>query len=223
MLLQWAIFGVRPRWMSSVEGRFRWRWFGRLAVVIVPVLAVNVGVIQLLRPTDDIRLDGTAIAMVVIVLLTTPLQSAGEEYGFRGLVQRSAGSWFRNPSAAFVVSTVLTSVPFALSHLSGDPWSAAYYLVSGIALSLMVRFSGGLEASVLVHAVGNTFLLLPTVLTGQADTLLDRSNGTGGPFMLFPIAMVLAVLFLVRWLAQRHAITTVAPLPPARTKNGRPL
>lgn len=31
MVAQWLLFGVRPRWMSSLEGRFRWRWLGRLA------------------------------------------------------------------------------------------------------------------------------------------------------------------------------------------------
>lgn len=223
MLLQWAIFGVRPRWLSSVEGRFRWRWLGRLAIVIVPVLAVYVGIIQLLRPIDGVRLDGTATAMIAIVLLTTPLQSAGEEYGFRGLVQRSTGSWLRDPNAAFVLSTALTSVPFALIHLSRDPWLTGYYLVTGIALSLMVRFSGGLEASVLVHAVNNTFLILPTMLAGQAETLLDRSNGTGGPIVLLSIATMLAVSFLVRWLAYRYVIKATAPLPPARTENARSL
>ncbi|GLU50008.1 CPBP family intramembrane glutamic endopeptidase [Nocardiopsis ansamitocini] len=221
MLVQWAVFGVRPRWMSSVEGGFRWRWSGRLALVVVPVWIVYVGLVQLLQPVDGIRLDGTAVAMVTIVLLTSPLQSAGEEYGFRGLVQRSTGSWLRDPTAAFVLSTAFTALPFALIHLSGDPWSIAAYLAAGIAMSLMVRFSGGLEASVLVHAVNNVLVLLPVMLAGEADSILDRGNGTGGPIMLLAVAMMLAVPFLVRWMARRHGVTVTAPLPPVRTGNAR--
>ena len=57
-----------------------------------------------LDPSGEIRVDGEVVTYLAIVLLTTPLQSAGEEYGFRGLVQRSAGSWFRSTRVALVVA-----------------------------------------------------------------------------------------------------------------------
>ena len=37
-------------------------------------------------------LTGESIALLIIMLLTTPLQAAGEEYGTRGLIMRAAGS-----------------------------------------------------------------------------------------------------------------------------------
>ncbi|WP_291046977.1 CPBP family glutamic-type intramembrane protease [Herbiconiux sp.] len=216
MLIQWALFGVRPRWLSSVEGGFRWRWFGRLALVIVPVWIVYVGISVALGPIEPIALTGTVIAMVLVVVFTTPLQSAGEEYGARGLIQRSVGSWFRNPIAAFVVGTLISGGLFSLAHVAGDPWLIAYYFVFGAAASIAARGTGGLEAPALVHAVNNLLLLLPTALMNQTDQVFERDAGTAGPFMLLPMALVLGAAFFSIWWGRRAGLRTRAPLPPAR-------
>lgn len=216
MLLQWWLFGVRPGWMSSVEGRFRWRWVGRLALVIVPVWAVYVGLSLLLSPMEPIVLDGTVIAMVVVVLLTTPLQSAGEEFGARGLIQRSVGSWFASPWIAFVVGAIVSGAVFASAHFAGDPWLIAYYFVFGVSLSFAARGTGGLEAPVLIHATNNVLLLVPTALMSQTDAVFEREAGVAGPFMLIPMALCVAAALFSTWWAKRNRVTTTAPPPPAR-------
>lgn len=216
MLLQWWLFGVRPGWMSSVEGRFRWRWVGRLAVVIVPVWAVYVGVSFLFSPTNAVVIDGTVVAMVLVVLLTTPLQSAGEEFGARGLIQRSVGSWFASPVVAFLVGALVSGAIFASAHLAGDPWLIAYYFVFGVSLSFAARGTGGLEAPVLIHATNNVLLLVPTALMSQTDSVFQREAGVAGPFMLLPMALCVAAALFSTWWAKRNGVTTTAPLPPAR-------
>jgi membrane protease YdiL (CAAX protease family) len=216
VLLQWWLFGVRPRWMSSVEGRFRWRWFGRLALVIVPVWTVYVGISFLLSPLDAVVIDGTVVAMLAVVVLTTPLQSAGEEFGTRGLIQRSAGSWFGNPAVAFAVGTIVSGAVFATAHLAGDPWLIAYYFVFGASLSITARGTGGLEAPILIHVTNNVLLLVPTALMSQTDQVFQRDAGTGGPFMLVPMAVCVLAAVLSTWWARRNHIVTSAPLPPSR-------
>jgi membrane protease YdiL (CAAX protease family) len=216
VLLQWWLFGVRPRWMSSVEGRFRWRWLGRLALVIVPVWTVYVGLSFLLSPLDAVVIDGTVVAMLAVVVLTTPLQSAGEEFGTRGLIQRSAGSWFGNPAVAFAVGTVVSGAVFATAHLAGDPWLIAYYFVFGASLSITARGTGGLEAPILIHVTNNVLLLVPTALMSQTDQVFQRDAGTGGPFMLVPMAVCVLAAVLSTWWARRNHIVTSAPYPPSR-------
>ncbi|WP_445443655.1 lysostaphin resistance A-like protein [Clavibacter sp. km1a] len=213
MLLQRWLFGVRMGTLSSIAGRFRWRWLGRVALVMVPVFLLYIGVTFALDPTGEIRFDGEVVLYLAIVLLTTPLQSAGEEYGFRGLVARSAGSWFRDTRVALVVGTVISSALFALAHLAGDPWLIAYYFVFGVSATLSARLTGGLEAPVLIHALNNTLLFIPTVLLGQMSESFDRSAGTGGPFMLLPMAVVLGSALLTGWWARRHRVATTAPRP----------
>ncbi|MFD2339448.1 CPBP family intramembrane glutamic endopeptidase [Clavibacter michiganensis subsp. tessellarius] len=211
MLLQRWLFGVPMRAMSSVVGRFRWRWLGRVALVIAPVFLVYIALTFALDPSGEIRVDGEVVAFLVIVLLTTPLQSAGEEYGFRGLVQRSVGSWFRDTRVALVVGAILSSSLFALAHLAADPWLIAYYFVFGIAATTAARLTGGLEAPVLIHALNNTLLFIPTALLGQMSESMDRSEGTGGPFMILPMAVMLGSALLAGWWARRHRVETVAP------------
>ncbi len=73
--------------------------------------------------------------------------------------------------------------------------------------------TGGLEAPVLIHALNNTLLFVPTVILGQMSQSFDRSAGTGGPFMLLPMAVVLGSALLTGWWARRHRVETVAPRP----------
>ena len=211
MGLQRLFFGARPGTLASVAGRLRWKWMGRLALIIVPVWIVYIGASVLIEPVDFVAVDGTVLIMIAIVILTTPLQAAGEEFGARGLIQRSAGSWFRNPVAAFVVSTLIASSLFALAHLAGDPWLIAYYFIFGVSMSLAARGTGGLEAPILIHATNNVLLFLPAILLGQLDQGIDRSAGTGGPFMLVPMALCLAAAGISTLWARRNRVQTTTP------------
>jgi membrane protease YdiL (CAAX protease family) len=213
MLLQWLLFGVRPGNLSSVTGRFRWRWMGRLALVIVPVWLIYVAISFIGTPPDELQFTASTISMLVIVLLTTPLQSAGEEYGARGLIQRSVGSWFGHPAAAFVSATFISSFVFMLAHAASDPWLLAYYFVFGVSMALAARGTGGLEAPVLIHATNNVLLFIPTALLDQTDQVFEREAGVADAWMLIPMAIVLAAGLFSVWWGRRYGLVTRAPLP----------
>lgn len=213
MGLQRLLFGVPIRFLNSVTGRFRWQWFGRLAAVIVPLWVLYVAATFLLAPEGSFRVDGTAIALVVVVLLTTPLQAAGEEYAMRGIAQRSISSWIPSPRLALAVSTAGSAVLFGLAHFAGDPWLIAYYVLFGAAMSIAVWGSGGIEAAVLIHATNNVLIFLGAAFTGALEQGIDRSAGTGGPVVLIPIFMVLLAAVITTWLARRNGIERVAPQP----------
>lgn len=215
MGLQWAFFGVRPRWIWSVAGRLRWGWLGRLALVIVPLWALYVGAAFAVAPEDGFAVDGTGIALILVIVLTTPLQAAGEEVGMRGLVQRSVGSWFARGRTAFLVSTVAASILFGLAHFAADPWLIAYYVLFGAAMSFAAHRTGGLEAPILIHSVNNVLLLLLGAVSGQLDEGIDRGAGAGGPFILVPIAVVLLGALLASWWGRRNRVTAIAPTPPS--------
>jgi membrane protease YdiL (CAAX protease family) len=213
ILLQALFFGVRLPSLFSVADAFRWRWLGRLALVIAPVWIIYIALSFVLEPAGEVRIDGTAIALLVIVLLTTPLQSAGEEFGTRGLIQRSVGSWFRNSRVAFLVSTVVASTLFALAHFAADPWLIAFYFVFAASASIMARGTGGLEAPVLLHAINNVLVFIPTILLGQLEASFDRSEGTGDPSALIGIALCIGIAVFSIWWARRHGVVTRVAIP----------
>lgn len=194
--------------LHAVAGRFRWDWLGRASVVVVPLFVAYVAVIVLVETPGPIVLDATAWAFLAIVLLTTPLQAASEEYMFRGVIQRAAGSWVSGAVPSFVLGTLVSAVLFSLAHFATDGWLIAYYLVFGIAMSLLTQFTGGLEAASLVHAANNVMLFLVSAATGQMSEGMDRSAGVGGPFMLAPMAAIAAIaavlIGLGRWRGLQH-------------------
>ena len=206
LLLQWLFFGVRPGSLSSVAGGFRWRWLGRLALVLVPLYAVYGGVSLVIVPVCTPTIDSSSVFLFLIVLISTPLQAAGEEYAVRGLVQRSASSWFRNARVALVLSTMFAAIFFAVAHANPDPWQVAYYLVFGVAASISTWGTGGLEAATLIHSMNNLVILAPIALMGGIEGMVMRGGDSGGAIMLVPMVMMLLSALVSVWFARRSSL-----------------
>ncbi|MCI2238725.1 CPBP family intramembrane metalloprotease [Paenibacillus sp. TRM 82003] len=180
--------------VSSVAGRWRWRWALRvlppvLAVAVVAALAMAVAEVLAGRPAFG---DGTApaagraVALLAVVLLTTPLQAAGEEYFFRGWLSQALGSWCARPVVGAVLAAVVSAVLFGAAHGPQDPWLFTDRLVFALVASWLVHRTGGLEAAVVLHAVNNVVVMVPAVLTGA---LAQAIAETGAP----PLLVVLDV------------------------------
>ena len=118
---------------------------------------------------------------------------------------RSAGSWVASPVPGLIIATIVPSLVFMAAHGAGDPWLNVYYFLFGAAMSLLVWRTGGLEAAVVVHAVNNMMAFGIVILAGQ-EINLDRSAGTGGAFMLVPMAVLLIVAVLLSLLAKRWKV-----------------
>lgn len=198
-LLQWAIYRERSRWLSSVAGRFRWRVLARAAVFVVPLSVVYAIAVQVVMPSGAIDPTATTIALAVAALITVPLQSAGEEYLFRGLLFRAIGARFHRAAVATAVATASTALLFSAIHGSTDGWAFAYYALAGVCFAVMTQTTGGVEVAVLVHATNNTLLLIPIILAGGLGTV----SVTTGPVLLLPMAVMVLVTVLVRTLAPR--------------------
>ena len=205
----WAVFGQRPRWLSSVAGGFRWGWFGRCVAWTLPMWVGVLAVELALAPPEDVRWREYTIFMVVVILVTTPFQAAGEEYLMRGLQQRAVGSWFRNPVVGWVVSTIVSSLTFMSLHLAQDIWLNIYYLAFGVGASWLVWRSGGLEAAVAIHVVNN---MVSEVLMPFTDFsgMLDRTAGTADATILFNVAVMVGAIALLTWQARRHGLATAS-------------
>ena len=220
------LIGLRWGHFHSVVGRFRWSWLALAAAVVVPIYLLFAAASFLDPAYQNLRIDGTVVAFAVIIILTTPLQAAAEEYMFRGVVQRSAGSWVRSPRWSFVVGTAVSAPLFAVFHFAQDPWLILYYLGFGVLLSILTQRTGGLEAAIAIHIANNLFLLLVAALAGEMTEGFDRSAGQGGPFMLVPLVLLAIVVVVLSLLGKRRKLETTTavtggpedggPPPPAR-------
>ncbi len=222
-LTAWAVFGQRPRWLSSIAGGFRWRLFGRFALIAFVVLAISTGAdIAFSGGVDGLAWNSDSLFLIVTIVLTTPFQSAGEEYALRGLGARAIGSWFGWRRAGLAVATAVTSVIFMLLHGAGDPWLNAFYLLFAVLSSVLVWRTGGLEASVALH-VCNNLISEATLPFSPIEGIFDRHAGVAGPETLWQMAAIVIVAALMLWQARRLKLPrTAAPAAPNPTVPSAP-
>lgn len=179
----------------SVGRSFSWRLLVRFtAVLALPMLSAAI-VLEALAGSAGIpaTISQTTILTLVIVLLTAPLQAAGEEIVFRSGIGPAVGSWFRAPRTAMVFGLLASSVLFGLVHLpmDPDPWLAFYYPWLGLVLGLSAVISRGIEAPIALHAVNNLVTLGLGVLLSDGYALeVDRSASAVSTGMLTVTVLV---------------------------------
>jgi len=203
-----------PGWLCSVLGRMRWRLLWRflwLALAVVVGATLVAGFLTPVEETDasmEVVSLGRWLSLAVVILLTTPLQAAGEEVGFRGYQMQALGAWFRTPW----VGIVATSLVFAFAHGSQNPALFVDRLGFGLVAAWLVVRTGGLEASIALHTVNNVITFL---IAAAFDGVDDALTVTEAPWSLAVLdiaqALVFAV-FVVRLVKRREvAVVTAAP------------
>ncbi len=218
----WIVHGIRPRFLSSVAGGIRWRWLLRSVGVILPLWALYAGLAALAGPPTSPRPDHW-VALLVIVLLMTPLQAAGEEYFFRGWIMQNVGAWFARPIVGLVASLIVSAAAFSAAHLSPDPWILGTIACLGLAAGIATWRTGGLEAAVAIHAVNNVVTYVVVMIFGGWSQAFVRPQTTGTPMMLVMAAAVSGIaLALVLWQAKRAGLQPYYQ-PPAAPQGPRPV
>jgi membrane protease YdiL (CAAX protease family) len=202
----------RVGWLASVTGRLRWQLLGRLLAVAVVVVLVFFGLGFLLPSSDELGGEapgtGTLVGLLVVILLTTPLQSAAEEVGFRGYLTQAVSSFFARPSTGIVAGGAVSAVCFALAHGTQDAWLFADRLAFGVVASWLVWRSGGLEASIALHVANNLVSLLYTAATGTLADSLTAST-LDWQFAVLDVAMMVTFALVTDRLLRRwHPATT---------------
>lgn len=200
-----VVHHVHPRWLHSVQPGFRWRYaLGALliaAVVLNAVLFVtSAGWTWQLRPQADFGW------FLLVVLLTSPLQAAAEEYFFRGYLLQSLQSVLRLPWAGVVASALV----FALFHGTQNLPLFLDRFGFGLLAGLLVARTGGLEAAIAAHIANNVFAFVWAGLTTSIAAVkatqvigwLDLATDLLG-FALFAAAAI--------WLARRMRLATTTP------------
>jgi len=172
-LLSWSIYGLRPRWLGSVVPGLRPRWLATCAAIAGTVWGVLFLLLLLaLTVSDTARFDGQVVGFLVVVVLTTPFQAAGEEYLFRGFLLQSLGATRLAAPLCWVVSGAL----FATAHGQFAPPLFADRWLIGIVFGWLATSTGGLEASIAQHAIKNSDALRLKGLDFVAAAVVDGAS-----------------------------------------------
>jgi uncharacterized protein len=215
--------------LSSVTGRLRWRWLGICLLVALPVPVLTLGGgIALLALTGEPGTETLTVAAwpailvgITLTLALVPFQAAGEEYFFRGWLLQAVGGYTRSATPAIVVS----AVAFSLAHGLGTRWGFVELVLFGLLTGWLAYRTGGLEAAIALHAANNVVVFALDVVTGGPTN--DASTAADMPWQMFVVDVPLLVAYalVVRWLAGRRRLATVAPVggPAQPAHPGHPL
>lgn len=203
MFIQRWLYGVKGASLHSVISRFRFDLFGRAILFASPVFLIVV-VLQYLDPLPQTTWTYSDVLwMLAGTILLVPLQAAAEEYGFRGLVFRVAGSWTRGARAGLVVGIILSSVAFALVHMQADLGLNLWYLVFAVSAALITWRTGGIEIAVVLHALFNVLtFVFDAALRIDFDAVLAESSATFSTTL--PIMIAMAGTAAVVWIRTRR-------------------
>jgi membrane protease YdiL (CAAX protease family) len=225
-MVVWMVHRVRPRWLASVAPRIRWRWFvvclGLSMLALVATL-----VVAAFLPVADSDVSGElndftsrTRDFLLVVLLLTPLQAAGEEYAFRGYLTQTIGAWFPPGLVAVVAAVLVPSLLFALAHGAQDPPIFVDRLAFGLVAGTLVVLTGGLEAGIAMHVLNNFLAFGVALAYGDMTSAL---NPTGGTWWSLPVTLTqsLTYLALALWVSRVMGLRTTteqAVLEPLRPR-----
>ena len=203
---------VRPGFLSSVVGRVRWRWFAL-------TLAVGFGSLWLVLLLQNITAPGGpswaitpqtgALGFILVMLVTTPLQAAAEEYFFRGYLMQSLGSMVASPWFGILVSAAV----FTLFHTSTNVALVVDRFAFGVLAGWLVVRTGGLEAAIGAHIANNVsafFLAAMTTSMAHVKSITEVTWAAAG----WDIGRFAFFTLLIWLLARGHQPERLTPVLP---------
>ena len=203
--------------LLAVTARLRWGLLLRfLGVALVAVVLFFVA--SLAVPGDategggdiDVPEAATLIGLLAVIGLTTPLQAAAEEIGFRGYLSQAVAAWWRRPAVGTVTAGAVTSLLFALAHGTQDAALFTDRLAFGVAASWLAWRTGGLEAAIALHVANNVVALTFGALTGAIEDTFTAST-LQWPYAALDVTMMVAFCLVTDRLVRRWRVVVERP------------
>jgi uncharacterized protein len=216
------LHNLRPRWLGSVRPGLRWGLLARCFAVALAstLLAVVLSTLLFGEPAPSaggrtVQTIATTTAYLVIIAVTSPLQSAGEEYLFRGYLLQAFGAVVRAPWFTLVCTSLLFATAHGAQNLPLFVDRFAFGLVAGA----LVLYTGGIEAGIAMHIVNNVLVLALAALTGTLSQALGTTEASWA-LVVFDVAQFAVYGVLVVWMCRRHPVQSRTCGPPADTSAG---
>ena len=181
-------------WLSSVQPGVRWRFM--LIVVVVAAIVLNTAY-WLTEGRVDFHWNPSPNLWIwlVLIVLTAPLQAAGEEYFFRGYLMQVVGSVLRQKW----VVVVLAGLAFAALHGTQNVPLLLSRIAFGVLMGALVVLTGGLEAAIAAHAVNNVLAFGYAAMSGGvagARSLTEVTWTTAG-INILAYAVIAAIAYVI--------------------------
>jgi membrane protease YdiL (CAAX protease family) len=201
ILLTAVLHRLTPGWVASVTGRLRVGWlaacFGIATVTLV--LTVVVGLVVPLPEDQAMAAETlndfttTTLGFLVVIVLLTPLQAAGEEYVFRGYLTQALGGFVQQRLWSTLLAVLVPAFLFAMFHGVQDPPIFFDRFAFGVVSGVLVIRTGGLEAGIAMHVLNNFVAYGLALAFSDITTAL---HPTGGSWWSLPVTLTESLVYL---------------------------
>ena len=192
-------------WAISVQPGGRWRYL----FICLAVAAVVMNVFRWVFLRENMAWQAAQpdwVTYLSLILVTSPLQAAAEEFFFRGYLQQAIGSLTGRAWIGIVCSALL----FAYFHGNQNVALFSHRLGFGLIAGILVWATGGLEAAIAVHVANNVFAFGYALFSGGIAALKATSEITwetaSSNLASFAVFGVLAW-----WIGRRMQVATLTP------------
>lgn len=217
--VSWLLHRLKPRWLSSVAPRLRWRYLLLCVPLSVVALFASLALAFFLPVPDGQAPVGSINEFtsrtrdfLIVIALLTPFQAAGEEYVFRGYLTQAFGSVLASRRVSLVLAVLGPALIFALFHgLSQDLPVFIDRLAFGIVAGILVIRTGGLEAAIAMHVLNNFAAFGLALAFGDLTEALNAT--AGGSWWTLPSTVTQSVtyLLLASWVARAMGLVDRGP------------
>lgn len=197
--------GRKAIWVISVQPGGRWRYLLICFVVAAAVLNVVLWLMRGGNMAWQAAQSDWAIYLALI-LVTSPLQAAAEEFFFRGYLQQAIGSL----AGRSWVGVACSSLVFAIFHGDQNVALFAHRLGFGLIAGTLVWATGGLEAAIAVHVANNVFAFGYALFTGGVATL-KATSAISWEAACSDLASFAVFGALAWWIGRRMRVATLTP------------
>lgn len=220
--VSWALLrifhGLKPRWLASVRPRIRWGYFGVCLALSVLALLATILVSAIVPGSGSGGDQGgqlneftsTTRDYLLVVLLLTPLQAAGEEYFFRGYLTQALGGLFgrRSLLVSRAVAVLVPALLFGLAHGLGQSVPVFFdRFAFGVVAGILVIRTGGLEAGIAMHVLNNFMAFGFTLAFSDMASALNPPAGSWWD-IIPTLTQSLVYLGLASWAARFMGLAT---------------
>ena len=197
--------GRKAIWVISVQPGGRWRYLLICFVVAAAVLNVVLWLMHGGNMAWQAAQPDWAIYLALI-LITSPLQAAAEEFFFRGYLQQAIGSL----AGRSWVGVACSALVFAIFHGDQNVALFTHRLGFGLIAGTLVWATGGLEAAITVHVANNVFAFGYALFTGGVATL-KATSAISWEAACSDLASFAVFGALAWWIGRRMHVATLTP------------
>jgi len=164
---------------------------------------------QAAKLTDAFLRVGTFGGFVLNICMIAILPAIGEEFLFRGVIQRLLGEWTRN----IHVGIILSAVAFSAMHLQFYGFFPRLFL--GLLFGYLFYWTGSLWVPVFAHFLNNAVAVVSDQLMARGVVASDFDSLGGDMPVVVVISVVLTgiLLYIIRRIHVMKAVHAAAEVP----------